>query len=204
MFHPATTTLALAATFLFAGAAAAQIQIRGQVEAGQVSTCYYCPTVTSFVIHGSETPIRSSSIDFSALVGQTCIFTGTWGGTAALPIFDVTAAQLTSSLFSIHGNSSLGNTVRFQTSAGTGDIALNLIGLNAGAFTLTDVATFLLNPSQSAVLGMGTSTNGTVRTDLVIPSTPALVGMHFFGQAVILPANGAPFFTTEPDHKRVQ
>lgn len=184
--------------------ALAQIQIRGQVEAGQVSTCYYCPTVTSFVLHGSETPISSNTVNLSALVGQHVLLSGTWGGTPALPIFQVASAQVVTSDFSINGNSSIGNTVRFITNAATGDIVANVMAMNAGVMTLTSDATLLLNVNQAAVLDAGVVTTSQFRTDLAIPNVPSLIGMHFFGQGVVFPGGGGAFFTTEPDAKRVQ
>lgn len=189
-----------------ASVAAAQntIQIRGQVEAGQVSTCYYCPTVTNYVIHGSETPIRSSTIDFSTLLGQHVILTGTWGGTASVPVFDAVSAQVTTAQFSLNGNSSIGNTVRFIASAAVGDLVANVIAMNAGILTITPNTTLLLNVAQAAVLDAGIVTSGQFRTDLTIPNNPALVGLHFFGQAVVMPGNGAAMYATSPDAKRVQ
>lgn len=186
-----------------ANVAPAQIQLRGEVEASQVATCYYCPAVTSFVLHGSETPISSSSVNLAALVGQHVLLTGAWGGTATLPIFQITSAQVVNGDFSIHGNSSAGNTVRFITAANAGDLVANVVAMNAGALTLTNEATLLVNPSQAVVLDAGMANNGQYRSDLLIPNNPALVGVHFFGQGIVFPVAGA-FFTTEPDARHVQ
>lgn len=184
--------------------ARAQYELRGRVEAGQVSTCYYCPTITSYVIHASETPIRSNVIDLSLLLNQYVVLSGSWGGTAALPVFEVTGAQPTTSMFAINGNGSNGNTVRFTTHGPTGDLAVNLVALNAGVTPISASTTLLLAASQTVVLGLGPITGGTFRTDLAIPANPALVGLHLFGQALIAPANGSAFYMTEPDAKRIQ
>ena len=207
MTHPRQFSLGFpAAALLLASGVLAQpaLHIRGQVEASQVSTCYYCPTITSFVLHGTETPIHSSTIDFNTLLGANVLLTGSWGGTPTVPVFEATAYQLISSQFSLNGNSSFGNTVRFNASAPSGDIVANLIALNAGVLTLSPDATFLLNPAQAAILDAGIATGGLFRTDFPIPNNPTLVGLHFFGQALVVPASGAPMYTTEADSKRVQ
>lgn len=200
---PVSIGLTLLTTALFVTPSRAQYQIRGEVEAGQVSTCYYCPTVTSYVIHGSETPITSSSVSLASYVGQHVILTGNWGTVGSLPIFDVTAVQATSSSFSINGNSSIGSTVHFTATAPSGDLVVNIISMNAGVVPLSSEATLLLNPGQLGILDAGFAANGQFETDLAIPSVPSLVGLHFFGQALILPASGAPLFMSEPDAKRI-
>lgn len=200
---PAQLSVTLLAAALFVSQSRAQYQLHGEVEAGQVSTCYYCPTVTSYVIHGSETPITSTVVALDLWLGQHVVLTGDWGTIGGLPIFNVTAVQPSSSQFSINGNSSTGNTVHFTANAPTGDLVINTISLNAGVVPLSAEATLLLDPSQLGILAGGFATNGQFETDLTIPAIPSLVGLHFFGQAAILPANGGPLTTTEPDAKRI-
>jgi hypothetical protein len=198
----------LAATFAFFSTAllpAQDVVIRGQIESGQAIGCYYCPSVTQFVIKGSETPVRSSTVSLGLFLSQNVVITGTWNHSLTSPIVDVTTIQLAPQLFTISGGSSIGSTLRFTASGTPGDLAINAAALGAGFTPIGNLSVFLLAPSASVVLGLGAvDGSGTFRSNLPIPSNPALVGLHLFGQALLVPANGNPFYATEPDVKRVQ
>lgn len=198
----------LAATVAFAATAllpAQSIEIRGQIESGQAIGCYYCPSVTQFVIKGSETPVHSSTISLGMFLSQNVVITGTWNHSLTAPIVEVATIQLAPQLFTISGGSAIGSTLRFTASGTAGDLAINAAALGAGFTPLGNSSVFLLTPSASVVLGIGAvDAGGTFRSDLPLPGNPALIGLHLFGQAVLVPANGNPFYTTEPDVKRVQ
>jgi hypothetical protein len=197
----------IAASLTFAIAASLEAQsfvIRGQVESGQAVGCYYCPSATQFVIKGSETPIRSNSISLGTFLAQDVLITATWNGSHIAPILDVTSIQVTNQTFTISGNSSMGNTVRFTASGAAGDLAVNIASLGGSFTPIGGSAALLLDPNSAVVLGIGAVGGaGTFRTDLLIPTIPSLFGMHLFGQALIVPASGL-FYMTNPDVKRVQ
>lgn len=202
--HRLPAAFALLAPFAFAAVAPAQFELRGQIEFNQAATCYYCPPITNWVIHGTETALTSSSVNFANYAGLEVVMTGSWTSSGGLPLFDVATIQTTSLSFQLSGNSSIGNTIRFEAFGANGDLAINLASLGAGATPLSSTTTLLLAPATTVVLGFDVISAGRVRTDFDIPSIPSLVGLHIFGQALILPASATPFFFTEPDAKRIQ
>lgn len=202
--HRLPTLFASLTLTVLAGSLRAQYELRGQVELNQVATCYYCPPVASYVVHGTETPLSSSTVTLANYADQHVLMTGAWTSIGGLAVFDVATIQPTSSSFTINGNSSIGNTIRWTASGSNGDLAINIASLDAGVTPLSATTTLLLAPGSAVILDFGPIQGGTLRTDFAIPSVPSLVGLHMFGQALILPTNGQPFYFTEPDRKRVQ
>jgi hypothetical protein len=149
--------------------------------------------------------VRSTTISLGLFLSQNVVITGTWNHSLSNPIVDVATIQLAPQLFTIAGGSSIGSTLRFTASGTAGDLAVVAAALGAGFTPLGNTSVFLLAPSATVVLGIGAlDGSGTFRSNLPLPNNPAFVGLHLFGQALIAPANGAPFYTTEPDVKRVQ
>jgi hypothetical protein len=91
-----------------------------------------------------------------------------------------------------------------STAGANGDLAINVVALGASFVPIDGAAVFLLNPATSVVLGLGPITGGSLQSDLPIPLSTTLVGLHLFGQGLVVPASGAALYTTNPDVKRLQ
>ncbi len=181
------------------------VEVRGKIEISLQGGCYYCPPITQYVIHGSETPIRSATIDLGPYVGLDVLLTGTWSTTGTVAVIDVSAIQIVSPVLNIGGNSRLGNTLRWTTAGAPGDFAVQVMSLGASFVPLGGSSVLLLSPTSLFVVGTGIiDTNGSFRTDLLIPTNTGLSGLHIFGQALIAPANNAPFYFSNPETKRIQ
>lgn len=197
----------LSSILLFAAVLPAQtVTVRGELGDGRATGCYYCPG-SRYVIKWSETQIDSTStnINLALYLNQQLMLTGTLGGTAARPSIDVTAVVVVTESFSFAGQGRIGNRFRATAKASPGDLAVNLFALNAGFASAGGALSLLLDPMATVVLGVGAvDGNGEFKSDANIPNVPSLVGLHVFGQALIVPqANGAPY-TSNPDSKVVQ
>lgn len=196
-------------TFLFASLllpatlSAQTITVRGELGDGRATGCYYCPG-SRYVIKWSETQVDSSTINLALYLNQELMLTGTLGTNAGRPSIDVTAVQVVTETFSFSGQGRIGNRFRAGTQASPGDLAVNLFALNAGFVAAGGPLTLLLDPTATVVLGVGVANNnGEFKSDVDIPNVPALVGLHVFGQSLIVPQSTGVPFTSNPDSKIV-
>lgn len=181
------------------------IEMRGQVEISLQGGCYYCPPISNYVIHGSETPIRSTTINLASYVGMDVKLSGTWTTSGSYPVVDVTGIQVVAPVLNISGNSRIGNTIRWIANGAPGDLAMHVLSLGASFVPLSGTTVFLLQPATMVVLGSGPiANNGSFQIDLPIPANSYLIGLHLFGQALIVPANSTTFYFSNPETKRIQ
>ena len=181
------------------------IELRGQVEISLQGGCYYCPPITRYVIHGSETPIRSNTIDLSAFVGLYVKVDGTWSMVGAQPVIDVTSVLAVAPALNIAGNARIGNTLRWSTAGAPGELAVQVLSFGASFVPVVGTAVLLLDPSSILIVGAGSiDPSGSFRTDLPIPNSTLLIGRHIFGQSLIAPGGSAPFYFSNPETKRIQ
>lgn len=195
----------LSAALLFTAVLPAQtVTVRGELGDGRATGCYYCPG-SRYVIKWSETTVDSSTINLALYLNQQLMLTGTLGGTVARPSIDVTAVQVVTETFSFSGQGRIGNRFRATAKGSPGDLAVNLFALNAGFASAGGALSLLLDPAATVVLGVGAvNGNGEFQSDANIPNLPSLVGLHVFGQALIVPQASAAPFTSNPDSKVVQ
>ncbi len=168
---------------------AADVQFSGKVENGE-GVCYYCPGF-DFVLDFTHTSLTSSTIPLAPFVGQYVTGTGHWNGSTTAPKIEVTAIQATPQSFSIGGNATIGNRIKFTTFGTPGDTAIVLV---AGADSFAPVPGFgvlFLSTTPVVVLGQGTiGGQGDVEIRVDLPADPALVGLKVFGQAARVGAAG--------------
>jgi hypothetical protein len=171
------------------------VVVRGEIQSGRATGCYYCPSVP-WALKYSETPITSSTVNLSQFLGVPVELTGNWNGSATAPGIDVTFARVVAQSFSFAGTGRIGGSFRFTANGTPGDLAVNTGSLDRGFVVPLGTLTFLLDPSLLFVAGIGPiDASGQFRTDVAIPNNPAFVGMHVFGQSLIVPASG-PLYTT--------
>lgn len=195
----------LSASILFAAALSAQtVTVRGELGDGRATGCYYCPG-SRYVVKWTETQIDSSTINLALYLNQQLQLTGTFNGTLARPSIDVTAVQVVTETYSFSGQSRIGSRLRPSTHAAAGDLAFNLIALDAGFASAGGSMTVLMDPATTMVLGFGVcDNNGEFRSNADIPNVPALVGQRVFGQSMIVPIAGGLPFGSNPDVAIVQ
>lgn len=187
--------LAAAALLTSATVSAQTVVVRGQIQSGRATGCYYCPSVP-WALKYSETPITSSSVNLNLYLGLDVEITANWNGSTSAPSLDVTAVSIVSQSFSFAGQGRLGQDFRFTVNGTPGDFAIN-----AGSFDRSFLAFgqlgFFLDPTVAFVLGIGAiDGGGQFRSVLSIPNDPSFVGLHVFGQGLIAPANGALYTTS--------
>jgi len=182
---------------------AQSVHLRGKVENGE-GACYYCPGF-DYVIDVANYPITSSVYNLGSLIGLQIEATGQWNGSFAAPVVDITSLALVNESFSIGGGGSVGGRLKFTATSTPGDSAILTASLGAGFVPLFPThETFVLDPSTFVVLGsrvMGGNGEATFEIPAV---SSALAGVDVFGQALVLPQNGAPAYLTNADFKNIR
>ena len=191
-----STRLLTSALLLATGALTAQtVVVRGEIQSGRATGCYYCPSVP-WALKYSEWPLTSSTVNLALWLNQPVEVTGNWNGSTTAPSIDVTAVRFVTQSFGFSGSGAIGGSFRFTTVGTPGDVAINAAALDRGFAVPLGTVTFLIDPALAFVVGIGSiDSAGQFRSDLPIPNNPALVGMQVFGQALIAPASGG-FYTT--------
>lgn len=177
------------------------VHMRGEVVDGRATGCYYCPGY-QYVIKWIGTRLDGSLVSLAPYLDKQVDLTGTWNGSVVTPIITVTSIQLATESFSISGTTRLGDRLRFNAIAPQGTMAANVLGF-ARAFVPMLPLVFNLDPTTAIVLGSGpTNGAGEFKSDLSIPNDPALVGLRFYGEALIVPPASIPYWSN-PDSKVV-
>lgn len=175
------------------------VTMRGEVVDGRATGCYYCPG-SQYAIKWVGTRLDGSQVNLAPFLDQQCELTGNWNGNLTTPVVTVTSIRLLPDTFSITGNTRIGNRVRYNTAAIAGDLVANVLGFNRSFFPMLPLV-FSLDPASAFVLGSGPAGgNGEFKSDLDIPNDTALVGLRIYGQGLVLPTLGVPYWTN-PDTK---
>lgn len=175
---------ALASTAL-----AQDVHFRGKIE--DVSG------TSQFVVDCTNVQLTSSSINLSGLVGQQVEIDGTWNGSFSSPSVEVTATTPVTDDFEIGGSTKIGEMAQVEVLSDPGD-NVNVYGsLDPGFFPLPLTGAVLIDPSTAELIASGTVTvGGVLQLDSMIPNEPALVGLSYYGQAVVLELGGGVHMTT--------
>lgn len=177
------------------------VTMRGEVADGRATGCYYCPGY-QYVIKWIGTRLDASVVNLAPYLNQQVEVTGNWNGSLTTPIITVTAVRLVAESFSIAGSTRIGDKLRLNSISTTGDLAANVIAFSRSFVPMLPLVVSL-DPATAFVLGSGaTNGNGEFKSDLDIPNDPALVGLRVYGQGLVVPQVGLPFFTN-PDSKVV-
>ncbi|MFO1051084.1 MAG: hypothetical protein U1F36_02570 [Planctomycetota bacterium] len=174
------------------------LTLRGELDEGRSTGCYYCPNVP-YTVKFSETPVRSSTVNLAFYKAQSSqlVLTGVWETSTTPPGLNVLSVQVTTNSLTFPTNARTGNTERFTTHAEVGAFAATVISIGSGFVPLFDTA-LLLNPAVLVVMDAGvTNAQGDFRIDFNMPSDPALIGARFWSQSVIVPPTGTPY-TSNP------
>lgn len=181
---------------LAAAVPAQQLTLRGELDEGRSTGCYYCPNVP-YTIKFSETPVRSSSgVDLAAYkaLGEQLELIGTWDTSTNPAGLDVSAVNVVSQSLSVSNTAATGAKLRFTTSGAPGSLAATAIAFGNGFLPLFGSTAMLLDPASIVVLGANTlDVSGTWRFNLAVPANPGLVGVRFWSQSLLLPTNGTPY-----------
>jgi hypothetical protein len=197
-FLPATAALAMTAAL---ATAQVPVVVRGEINNGNGggSGCFWC-TGAPFVLKFAGTTVQSSAVNLATFLGQDVVINGTWNGT----VLNATSVQLTVDTFSMGGNPSIGQNIRFTSQAPMGTLALNLGALGTQCNVPFADLGMLLAPSSVVALGAGLTNNGNqFRTEFPVPNVPSLIGLRVFGQGVLAPA-GSPLIATKLDYVEIQ
>ncbi|MBK8976199.1 MAG: hypothetical protein IPM29_09745 [Planctomycetes bacterium] len=174
------------------------LTLRGELDEGRSTGCYYCPAVP-YTVMFSETPVRSATVDlayYKALSAQL-ILTGFWDTSRTPAGLEVTGVVVVTESLSFPTSARTGGTERFVIHGPAGAFGATLFALGNG-FTPALGTALLIDPATTVVLDSGLlDGQGTLRSDVPIPAHPALVGLRFWTQAVIAPAGGVPY-TSNP------
>lgn len=177
------------------------VTVRGEINdgTGGGAGCFWC-TGAPFVLKWSGTTVQSATVNLATFLGQDVVIQGTWNGSVLTANTVAAATQA----FSMGGNPSLGQQMRFTTSAPPGTLAANFGALGSQLSVPFGNFGLLLAPASAVAFGAGfTNAGGDFRTQVLVPNVPALVGVRVFGQGVIVP-DTAPLFATEVDAVQIQ
>ncbi|MCA8956832.1 MAG: hypothetical protein KDC87_12215 [Planctomycetes bacterium] len=212
-YDPKGTTMSLptllrgAALLLLAAAPLASQQtltLRGELDEGRSTGCYYCPNVP-YTIKYSETPVRSSTVDLSyykALSAQL-ILHGNWDTTKTPAGLEVTRVEVVTESLSVGNTAKLGSPLRFSIYGPAGSVARPAVALGNGFLPLFQSA-LLIDPLTLVPIGTNTiDSSGQWRFDLTVPNDAGLVGLRFWTQALIAPPSATPFLSN-PERTQIQ
>lgn len=171
------------------------LTLRGELDEGRSTDCYYCPNVP-WTIKFSETPVRSKTIDLKPYKDASAqlVLTGYWDTSVTPHGLEVTSVRVVTESFSVNNSARTGQPLRFTTYGPSGSPAATVIASGNGFLPLFGTA-LLLDPSSLFVLGANVIQGGLWRFDLAIPSDPSLVGIRFWSQSLVVPPNAAPYST---------
>lgn len=172
------------------------LTLRGELDEGRSTGCYYCPNVP-YTIKFSETPVRSSVIDLAPyqLSSQQLILTGTWDTSTRPAGFNVTAVQVVGESLGFPTNARTGATERFDINGPAGTPTATFLAFGSGFVPLFGAA-LLLNPAVLIEIDSGVlDAQGNRRFGLPVPANAALAGLNFWTQSILVPASGQPYFS---------
>lgn len=177
-------SLALALLTTTVATAQTPVTLRCTPTDGSAAGCYYCPGYET-VIKWVGTRLHSATINLVQYHNLDVRMQGTWNGNTV----EVTSVQIVGESFSISGNAHIGNNCDFSVTGTDGDLAINFAALGNGfSVPLGDLAV-QLNLLQMAVLDAGVISGGEYQSTLDIPNVPGLIGLRFYGQAVVMEQN---------------
>lgn len=172
------------------------LTIRGELDEGRSTGCYYCPNVP-YTVKFSETPVRSTVVNLAPYhaASQQLILTGIWDTSTNPPGLNVTSVEVVSESLSFPTNARVGANERFDVYGPAGAASATLIGFGSGFTSLFNSA-LLLNPALLMVID-NTPLDGTGRNrfNFPIPDNASLAGLNFWSQSVIVPQTGLPYFS---------
>ncbi|MGE0144258.1 MAG: hypothetical protein AB7I19_11790 [Planctomycetota bacterium] len=176
--------------------AQATMTLRGELDEGRSTGCYYCPNVP-YTIKFSETPVRSTVVDLEPyhLASQQLLLTGTWDTSTRPAGFHVTAAQVVAESLGFPTNARTGASERFDVQGPAGSPSTTFLAYGSGFVPVFDTA-LLLNPAVLIEIDSGViGPQGGRRFLLSIPADPALAGLNFWTQSILVPPTGSPYFS---------
>ncbi len=189
--------MAMALTILTTATLSAQqtLTLRGELDEGKSTGCYYCPNVP-WTIKFSETPVRSKTIDLKPFKDASAqlILTGYWDRSVTPHGLEVTSVQVVTESLSVNNSARTGQPLRYTTYGPSDSVAATVIASGNGFVPLFGTA-LLLDPASLFLLGANVINGGQWRFDLVIPSDPSLIGIRFWSQSLVVPPNAAPYST---------
>lgn len=172
------------------------LTIRGELDEGRSTGCYYCPNVP-YTVKFSETPVRSTTVNLAAYhaASQQLILTGIWDTSTNPPGLNVTSVAVVTESLSFPTNARVGVNERFDVYGPAAAASATLIGFGSG-FTPLLGSALLLNPALLVMIDNGPlDATGRRRFDLPVPDNAALAGLNFWSQSLIVPSTGLPFFS---------
>ena len=150
------------------------------------------------MIKNSETPVTSSVVNLALFVNKQLALTGTWNATSKPPALNVTSVIEVLESMSATGSASLGGRLRFTTDGAPNDVTAQAIALKPGFFPILGTA-MTLDYATLLVIGAGTlDGSGEFKTEVPIPNSASLVGLHLLSEALIVPANNSAIYSTNP------
>lgn len=192
-----------AAALLASNLVAQVVTLRGEVTNGRETGCYYCPGY-DYVIKWIGTRLDPSVVNLAPYLDQQVEIVGNWNGSLTVPIVTVTSIRVVAESFSISGSNSIGTRMDFNAIAPQGDRAAHVLAFGRSFAPLYLPLVMSLDPALSSVLGFGpTNGNNEFKARLPIPADPSIVGVRVYGQALIVPQSGAPWYFTNPDSKLI-
>jgi hypothetical protein len=177
-------------------AAQQTMTLRGELDEGRSTGCYYCPNVP-YTIKFSETPVRSTVVDLEPyhLASQQLILTGTWDTSTRPAGFNVTSVQVVEESLGFPTHARTGTNERFDVNGPAGTPTATFLAFGSGFVPLFGTA-LLLNPTVLIEIDSGVlDAQGNRRFDVPVPANPALAGLNFWTQSILVPANGQPYFS---------
>ncbi|MEZ5964881.1 MAG: hypothetical protein R3F56_13660 [Planctomycetota bacterium] len=181
---------------LAAALPAQTLHVRGELDEGRSTGCYYCPNVP-YTVKFSETPVRSSTVDlqFYKNLSAQLILHGTWDTSVNPAGLNVSSVEIVSESLGVSNTARTGTSLRFTVSGPAAAPAGVIIAQGAGFLQLFQSA-LLLDPASLLVLGAGAlGAQGSWRFELPIPADPQLIGFRFWSQALIVPPNDVPYWS---------
>lgn len=177
-------------------AAQQTMTMRGELDEGRSTGCYYCPNVP-YTIKFSETPVRSTVVNLAPyhLASQQLLLTGYWDTTTTPAGFNVQSVQVVNESLSFPTHGRIGSNERFDVNGPAGAASATFIAFGSGFTPLFNTA-LLLNPALILAIDSGPlSASGSRRFTFPIPDNDSLVGLNFWSQAVIVGSGMEPYFT---------
>jgi hypothetical protein len=188
---PRLSTLLIAVVLtvpaLSATASAQEVRFSGHLQNGE-SVCYYCPGF-DFVLDNTHASLSSTTIDLLPFVGGYVRGVGQWNGSVTSPAIVVTTIDLVPQTFSIGGNASPGNKMKFTVLGAAGEMAVIAVAFHDGFFPVNGDIVFLA-PQSLMILGQGSLGGGSMEVKVELPNNAALIGLGVFGQAAIVHGDG--------------
>ncbi len=176
------------------------LTLRGELDEGRSTGCYYCPNVP-YTVKFSETPVRSATVDlqFYKDLSAQLVLTGIWDTSTTPAGLEVTSVTVVGETLSFPTNARTGRDARFivhgPAGAGASTQTALMLSLGSGFLPLFGSAA-LIDPSTALVVDAGPlGLDGQRETTLPVPTDAGLIGLRLWSQAVITPAGSQPLFS---------